>query len=408
VKRFARADSREGSYPLRLAVLWLCLGIVLEAADGPELSPLRVVNAAGRFGGQVAPGEIVVLFPANVGPEILAGAHLDHDGRVTTLLGETRVWFDGIAAPVSYTVKGDVETVVPYEVANCKTTEVVVEYQGLRSPPVTLAVVESAPALFTLDSSGEGQAAMLNETGCCNSRRNPAIRGGIAVLYATGEGQTKPPGVTGSVSFHDRVSDYPVPQLPVKVTVGGQPAEIVYAGEAPHAIAGLLQVNFRVPANAPVGHAIPIALTLGDRSSPDGVTMAIRSSVQRILVVAPGLETRNWFHRVLARARYEVCTARNGREALAQAKQGPIDLVIASLSLPEADRMEAIRAMRAEYPQLKIIGTAPAVNPASLKAADLLGAQAMFATPFVSQAVLHRVRELLRPHPVPYVADAPE
>ena len=96
---------------------------------------------------------------------------------MTTRLGETRVLFGGLTAPIAYTVSGEVMAVVPYEVSNRKTTDVVVEYQGKRSPAVTLDVVASTPALFTLDSSGKGQAAILNETGCCNSARNPAARG---------------------------------------------------------------------------------------------------------------------------------------------------------------------------------------------------------------------------------------
>ena len=129
--------------------------------------------------------------------------------------------------------------------------------------------IPAAPALFTLDSSGKGQATMLNETGCCNSVRNPAARGSIAVLYATGEGQTTPPGITGSVSAFAKVALYPTPRARVRVTVGGQLAAIVYAGEAPHAVAGLLQVNFRVPANAPLGDAVPVHLIVGDFRSPD-------------------------------------------------------------------------------------------------------------------------------------------
>jgi uncharacterized protein (TIGR03437 family) len=72
------------------------------------------------------------------------------------VLSETRVWFDDIASPMSYTVKGQVSAVVPYELAGRKTTEIAVEYRGVRSAAVTLQVVESAPALFTLDSSGQG------------------------------------------------------------------------------------------------------------------------------------------------------------------------------------------------------------------------------------------------------------
>jgi CheY-like chemotaxis protein len=126
-----------------------------------------------------------------------------------------------------------------------------------------------------------------------------------------------------------------VPQLPVHVTVGGEPAEIVYAGEAPHAVAGMLQVNFRVPESAPLGEAVPLVLTVGNSRSQDGITMAVRSSVQSVLVMdRPGV-TRNWIGRVLRRAGYEVLTARNSVEALRQAQEHPVDLIVLNLAIPE-------------------------------------------------------------------------
>ena len=36
-------------------------------ADDPRISPADILNAAGLFGGKVAPGEVIVLFPANAG-----------------------------------------------------------------------------------------------------------------------------------------------------------------------------------------------------------------------------------------------------------------------------------------------------------------------------------------------------
>jgi uncharacterized protein (TIGR03437 family) len=392
-------------FSFRLAIAWLCLCRVLQGAgDEPGLLASDIVNAADYSGGKVAPGEIVVLFPSNVGPEVLAGAQLGGDGRVTTSLSDTRVLFDGIPAPMAYSVKGQVGAVVPYGISRKRTTQVVVEYQGVRSPPVTLPVVDSVPALFTLDSSGKGQAAMLNETGCCNSARNPSARGAIAVLYATGVGQTVPRGIDGSMAAHARIADYPVPRLPIRVTVGGKPAEIIYAAAAPHAVAGLLQVNFRVPANAPIGDAVPLVLRVGNSRSPDGVTMAVRSPTQRILTIDDDPAIRNWFGKVLVRAGYEVLTASNDAEALAQAGGRPVDLVISNLVAPEQERLETIRALRAERPQLRIIATAGVPSSEALRSADLLGAQAVLTKPMAPQAVVRRVRELLRSRPVPYVA----
>jgi uncharacterized protein (TIGR03437 family) len=375
---------------MRLALALWCMSAAWAADE-----PLRLVNAADHTGGKVSPGEIVVLYPSNVGPAALAGAQLDEAGKVTTLLGDTRVWFDGIAAPMAYTVTGEVGAVVPYEVAGRLTTDVVVEYQGRRSPTVTLPVVESAPALFTLDLSGKGQAAMLNETGCCNSPRNPAIRGREAALYATGEGQTTPAGETGRVSAYARTVDYPAPRRPVKVTVAGLPAEIIYAAEAPNAIAGLLQVNFRVPENAPIGDAVPLVLWIGDTRSAEGVTMAIRSAAQRVLLLEPDAPARQRLEKILSGAGYEVITKTT--------PQARIDLAIFSLAVPAAE----VAALRPGRPQLRLIATAATLGPASLKAADLLGAQAVVPRGVGADELLLRAGRLLAAHPVPYEAEHP-
>lgn len=337
---------------------------------------------------------------------MLIGAQLDAAGNVTTLLGSARVLFDEFPAPLAYAASGEIMAIVPYEISGRRTTDVVVEYQGQRSSAVTLNVVDSAPALFTLDSTGHGQAAMLNELGCCNSVRNPAKRGSIATLYATGEGQTTPPGITGGVSFYSRAADYPVPSLPVHVTVGGETAAIVYAGEAPHAVTGLLQVNFRVPDNAPLGDAIPITLSIGDSSSPSGVTMAIRSATPRVLVIDPDPVTREWFQRTLRKASYDVSVARGASEArsVSQANDranSSVDLVIVSLAIPAAERLDTIRALQAGRPQFAIaaLGTAAWLSPATLKAADSFGAQAVFVKPLLPRSILSRIGQLLRPRP---------
>jgi uncharacterized protein (TIGR03437 family) len=378
---------------MRLAAPFLCLSSLLRAA-GP--APV-VVRAPDHFTGPISPGEIVIVHAAGLGPAVLTGAQLDDAGNVTTGLGGARVLFDGLPAPLAYAVSGDIMAVVPYEIAGRGTTEVVVEYGGERSAPARLSLVDSGPALFTLDSSGHGQAAILNELGCCNSVVNPAKRGTVATLYATGEGQTAPPGITGGVSFYSRPADYPAPRLPVRVTVGGEPAEIVWAGEAPHAVTGLFQVNFRVPPHAPVGDRVPITLTIGDAPSPSGVTMAVRSAVPRVLLLDPNPVTREWFQKTLTSASFDVATS-------VQEAGRSVDLILLSLAVPPAERAEIIRALQAGHPPqfaIAAIGTVAWLSPATLKAADSFGAQAVFIKPLSSRAVLSRIRELLRPRPYP-------
>jgi uncharacterized protein (TIGR03437 family) len=373
---------------------------VAQAAP-PRLAASQVVSAASFLPGAVSPGELVVLFPTNAGPAEMLHAQLDRDGNAASALGETRVLFDGIAAPLAYAARGQICAVVPYETAGGNSAQVVVEYQGRRSPPVSVPVVPAAPALFTLNSSGKGQAGMLNEMGCCNSTRNPAMRGSIVGLYATGEGQTSPAGIDGRVVPYISLAALPRPKLPVRVTLGGVPAEVVFAGAAPNMVS-MMQVNIRVPGNAPIGDAIPLVLTVGENSSPASATMAVRSSEQTVLVVDSDSARRNRLLDIFSGAGYIVLAARTSRDAVAQTRQHPIDLAVFSLAEPEAERLAASREMQALRPLLKIVATAAKSDTASLRAADMLGAQALFAAPLTAGTIRPRVHELLRSHPMPY------
>lgn len=347
----------------------------------PQLTADAIEDAADHSTGRVSPGEILVLHPRNVGPEVLIGAQLDPDGKVATLIGETRVWFDEVPAPLAYASRDGVGAVAPYEIAGRERVNVVVEYRGVRSAPVTIPVLASTPALFTLDGTGRGQAAMLNATGCCNSVRNPALRGANAALYATGAGDANP-GLTGSVSAFDRYADYPRPKLPVSVTVGGKPAPVFFGAEAPHAVSGLLQVNFHIPDDTPEGDAVPLVLTVGGVRSREDVTMAIRSPVRRVIVVDPDPTRSRWLTGILRGAGYSVITDRSAA----------VDLAIVNARSANLDGMHAAR--------LAVI--VDAVDAASLRRADLLGAQAVLQRPLTRAAVLRRVEELVRARAVIY------
>ena len=100
-----------------------------------------------------------------------------------------------------------------------------------------------------------------------------------------------------------------------------------------------------------------------------------------------------------------MAVARNGREAVARAGEHTIDLVICSLAIPEAERTEGMRAILAMRPAPKVVATAGALGPRTLRAADLLGAQAVLSKPLSSKMVVARVRELLRPRPALYTVE---
>ena len=143
-----------------------------------------------------------------------------------------------------------------------------------RSPtPASIAVAPSSPGIFSADGSGSGQGLIFNEDGAINSAGNPASMGTMIVLYATGAGQNSPPGQDGAVVTADSL---PQPILPVSAKVGGQPAEVLYAGGAAGLVEGIIQVILRIPRGASTGPSVPVVVQIGDRASQPGLTLALQ------------------------------------------------------------------------------------------------------------------------------------
>lgn len=240
-----------------------------------------VTNAASFQNGPVAPGEIVTIFGTRLGPLSLAGLQLDANGLVSTNIGDTQVFFDGIAAPLIYTLSGQLSAVVPYEVAGKTSTNVQVRHAGSTSPIINIPVTDAAPALFTYYSSGSGPGAIVNQDGLINTAQFAAPPNSIVLLFGTGEGQTSPKGVDGSVP----TKVFPKPVLPVTVQIDGKNADVLYAGIAPGDVSGVLQINARIPPDARPGN-LPVVVTVGNRSSRPDVTLNVLSPDGRTAQVA--------------------------------------------------------------------------------------------------------------------------
>jgi uncharacterized protein (TIGR03437 family) len=241
-------------------------------APGPKISASGTVSAASMQSGAIAPGQILVFFGSGLGPSTLTVA----SGGYATTLGNTQVLFGATPAPLIYTQARQVAAIAPYSVSGA-TTPVTVVYNGVTSNAVTLNVAAAAPALFTLNGAGTGALAAVNSDGTINGDVNPANRGSIITLFGTGEGQTAPAGVDGQINAGP---SFPIPVLPVAVTIGGQPATVTYAGGAGGGVAGLLQINARVPDNVTPGSNVPIQVTLGTSpalfSTTAGTTISVR------------------------------------------------------------------------------------------------------------------------------------
>jgi uncharacterized protein (TIGR03437 family) len=238
----------------------------------PALSAAGVGNAASYTTGAVAPGEIVSLFGAAIGPANPANLGLTNPRLVANSLAGVHVLFDGVPAPVLYASAGQVNAVVPYAVAGQSSTEVQVEYLGAVSAAITLPVAATLPGIFTLDGSGAGAGAILNAADeSVNSASNPVAPGDWVSIFATGAGATTPAGVDGLLA----TAPLSTPQAPVMVTIGGLACQVNYAGAAPGLVAGVLQVNALVPAGVAPGANVPVQVTIGGINAQAGVTLAV-------------------------------------------------------------------------------------------------------------------------------------
>jgi uncharacterized protein (TIGR03437 family) len=269
-----------GVYPLAIsnavATTGSGMAVFVSTSDGGAIVPgpavLAVKNAASWLPGAVAPGEIVVIGGSSLGAAATTAFQMTSTGLVATSLGGTRVLFDGIPAPLLYTTQNLVSAVVPYEVAGQTQTSLQVECQAIQSAPLILGVAATSPGIFTVDQAGTGQGAIVNQDGTLNGPDSPAATGTVVAIYGTGEGQTDPPGVDGSIVSPSNLRH---PLAAVTVSIGGQNAEVIYAGSAGDQISGVFQVNVRVPSSIAPGGSVPVTITVGG-STQAGVTMAVQ------------------------------------------------------------------------------------------------------------------------------------
>ncbi len=236
----------------------------------PVLAASNIVNAASYRGGAAAPGELVTIFGANYGPGTLAGAQFDSNHRVATDLSDTQIFFDGIAAPLIYSLAGQASAIVPYDVAGKQQTVVQYSYNGVISNTVTVPLAASAPGVFAADATGGGPGLVLHPDFTLVNPASPASAGDAVILLATGGGTVNGGAVNGALA-----PGVGRQTLNVTATVGGQPATVFYAGPAPGLVNGVLQVNFTMPAGLPSGPH-DVVISVGGVASQSGVTVAVK------------------------------------------------------------------------------------------------------------------------------------
>ncbi|HEY6346699.1 MAG TPA: PQQ-binding-like beta-propeller repeat protein [Bryobacteraceae bacterium] len=243
------------------------VGPACPTSAAPCLSVTGITGSATVRSTGLAPGQLVTLFGSGIGPDTGAsfpfspgmapesGTLFPFFPPVPTSLGNTQVFFNGVAAPLLFAQANQVNAIVPFEVlGQGDTADVQISHSGQMTQTVTVSVVKKQPGIFTIGETGSGQAIVQNADGSLNSPSNPAAKGSTISILATGAGQTTPTLPDGTIAPDDSSQ----PRLRITVLIGGIGGEAVSARVPLGFVAGLIQVDVRIPAGAPSGPQVSL------------------------------------------------------------------------------------------------------------------------------------------------------
>jgi uncharacterized protein (TIGR03437 family) len=232
----------------------------------------------------VSPGEIVTIRGTRLGPTETVFGEPDQAGDLPRELAGTRVSVGNLQLILLSVQERQITAMVPYDTPLGATAIQIERPDGVIGP-VPWWVASATPALFTDSGSGTGPVAAINEDGTLNSGSNPARRGSVVTLFATGFGTltSTTPDITPLAGPWPPLAETHTLYIAGDAPNNAAGMEIVYAGPAPGQPSGLIQINARVPPNAHAGTpGIRFVFSPSGSSdiltwySPDGVTIAVQ------------------------------------------------------------------------------------------------------------------------------------
>lgn len=245
----------------------------------PELVDDGVLSLSTYLEGQpLAPGGLVAAFGTNLSDRTAStfppAASL---GGAVAFLSNPAAGLG--TAPLFFASPGQINGELPRDVLGGVVRQMVVQRGGQISRPVEVALAAVQPGIFTVNQQGTGQGAIQDASttaelgvGVLAAPGTAVGRGRVIAIYCEGLGRTSPEVENGTPA----PSAEPLARTvnPVTVTVGGRPAEVLYAGLAPGFV-GLYQVNAVVPGDAPSGDAVPVIVSARGVSS-NAATIAVK------------------------------------------------------------------------------------------------------------------------------------
>lgn len=212
-------------------------------------APLVVGGVSNAASGQVAaaPGMVVSVYGTALGDFAQPAGTLP----LPNYLAGFEAYINAVQLPLYYVSPNQVNLQIPYETPlGQQTLTVGNPYTNVN---FTINVTAAAPGIF-----------MTN--GYVSAPFSSVQRGQTTTLFITGEGKVFPSLPTGtSPSPSTPLDQLPQPVLAYKMTVANQPATIDFIG-IPPGLVGVTQINYTVPADAPLGDQ-PVVVTVGGVAS---------------------------------------------------------------------------------------------------------------------------------------------
>lgn len=210
------------------------------------LPPITGVANAGGFGvsSHLVPGEVLSLYGPGIGSDDPATAEIGNDGLVTTELGGVEVRFNGTPGRMLYSGPTQVNVSAPFAWGDGESVLLEVFHEGNVWASIALNPVDSEPVALLY----EGRTAALNQDGTVNSRENRAEPGSVVTIYISGAGVMEGASYMDGEIFDAStpVGNLPTPVSPPVVEKNGESVEILYFGQAPGLLAGVVQMNLRL------------------------------------------------------------------------------------------------------------------------------------------------------------------
>jgi uncharacterized protein (TIGR03437 family) len=245
------AGASDGFWDLSLHHRTSAYALDISGADTAQLGLTSAVsaltNGASAGAGQIAPNDILSYYDPGLTGE-----------KVTVTL-------NGQPLTVLYSGPGQINFLLPGDIPPGQLATLQISRGQFVLLSSAFNTVAADPALFTNNSQGTGQGAILNQDYSLNGPTLPAKRGAYIILYGTGFGAVLPPGADGLSLLAAGVT----------AKIGGVLADVTYAGLVPGETSGLQQINVHLPDDTPVGPTVPVQLTVGGVATQAGVTAAI-------------------------------------------------------------------------------------------------------------------------------------